>query len=76
MDRQAYRLASSPGPSGSKVSSRQPGLNARRAAAGIAAFFRGGDSKRNDKDDDDDLPRPNATISGLFPMRFVRPALA
>ena len=73
MERQAYDFSDWPGPS---ANSRPRRLNARRAAAGIAAFFRGGSSKRDDRDDDDDLPRPNATISGLFPLRFAPPALA
>jgi hypothetical protein len=50
---------------------------ARLAATRIAAFLRGREDSRRDDDDDDDLPRPNATISGLFPqLRFARPAVA
>lgn len=73
MDRQASVVSAS----------RGKRLSARRAAVRIAsllsggALFSGRDAKQNDRDDDDDLPRPNATISGLFPsMRLVRPALA
>lgn len=52
-------------------------LSARLAATKIAAFLRGREDSRRDDDDDDDLPRPNATISGLFPqLRFARPAVA
>ncbi len=67
MDRQASVVSAS----------RGRRLAAKRAAVRIAAFFTGRDASRNDRDDDDDdLPRPNATISGLFPVRLVRPALA
>ena len=68
MDRQASAVSAS----------RGRRLSARRAAVRIAAFLTGRDGSRSDRDDDDDdLPRPNATISGLFPsMRIVRPALA
>ena len=52
-------------------------LSARLAATRIAAFLRGREESGRDDDDDDDLPRPNATVSGLFPqLRFAGPALA
>ncbi len=51
----------------------------QRASSRIAALFgrsaKGGRTREDD--DDDDLPRPNATISGLLPLlRATGPSFA